>query len=300
MTERKDAVTLRLSGEKAENGIELVDLERFVRNFVGALRGFDRVRRVKPPVRGGHPKRRDEEVAAFKVVGLEPGSTVLTLEPARLEAVRDQASFEPDASSALENIHSLALSMSGQGDVDADVAEALERARTTLGSDAGAIEIALPNRLSAPTVRIDREAIERIRAERTEQRPVSRVSGRLHLIDLEPDRIGVRSPQGIDWTCEFPSPLEERVKSLIDQIVVVEGAGEQRTVRSGSMEITSIAPAYTHEQPAFSSGEPADGPDELMRSQAITGPQGLAALGDADWEDDEQGARFMEYVLGRS
>ena len=52
-------------------------------------------------------------------------------------------------------------------------------------------------------------------------------------------------------------------------------------------------------EPALFSAEFVE-PRELLESQAITGPQGLAALGDVDWEDDEEGDRFLDYVLDRS
>lgn len=125
------------------------------------------------------------------------------------------------------------------------------------------------------------------------------VSGRLHAIDLEPDEIAVRTPQGIDWTCSYPEAFEPQVKALIDEIVVVEGRGEMKAPRTGSMEIEAIRRAFDHEQPALFSAERV-GLEGLQEAQGISHPQGLGSVGDPGWRDDEAGVKFFDYLLGRA
>ena len=297
--EQRDAVTLKLTGENAERGLELSDLQQFVRHFVAALRGFDRTRRSQPAIKGGHPARRDEAVTAFRLVGFRTGSAVMALEPAAPAAEKEEALFDGEEDDpAIENVHALTDALAAGESLHADVADFLEQARRTLGRDKGAIEVSLPARLGRQPLKVDRDRIERSAGPTPDSSAVSMVSGRLHLIDTEPDRIGVRSPQGVDWTCRYEEQLEAEVKGLIDEIVIVEGRGERRTLRTGAMEISSIRRAYDYEQPALFAAESV-AVEDLGEQQAITEPQGLASLGDPDWTDDEPGDRFLDYVLGR-
>jgi hypothetical protein len=39
---------------------------------------------------------------------------------------------------------------------------------------------------------------------------------------------------------------------------------------------------------------------ELMRLQGVRGPQGLAALADPEWEDNEQSDLFLEALLEKA
>lgn len=295
-----DAVTLRLTGENAQSGIELSALQSFVGHFVTALRGFDRVGRAQPAVKGGHPDRRAEAVTAFRLVGFRKGSAVLELEPvSRAGAGDDDTLFEGEENLPLDNVTALTVALAGGRQLDAGVADALENARRALGASAGAIEISLPQRLAAAPLRLDRERIAKAREEDRSPNAPSTISGRLHAIDLEPDKIAVRSPQGIDWTCSYPEALEPQVKTLIDEIVVADGQGEMKTPRTGSMKIEAIRRAFDHEQPALFSSERV-GLEGLQETQGISRPQGLDSIGDPEWEDDEAGAKFFDYLLGRA
>lgn len=298
MEEHDDAITLRLTGENAQSGIELSALQSFVGHFVSALRGFDRVGRAQPAVKGGHPERRAEAVTAFRLVGFRRGSAVLELEPVSPAGGDDGTLFEGQANLPLDNVTALTTALAGGRRLDAGVADALESARRALGGSAGTIEISLPERLAAAPLRLDRERIAEAREEDRSPNAPSTISGRLHAIDLEPDKIAVRSPQGVDWTCSYPEALESQVKTLIDEIVVADGQGEMKTPRTGSMKIEAIRRAFDHEQPALFSSERV-GLEGLQETQGISRPQGLDSIGDPEWEDDEAGAKFFDYLLGR-
>jgi len=290
MEGHEDSVTLRLTGENAKGGIELSALQQFVGHFVGALRRFDRVGRAEPAVKGGHPERRAEAVTAFRLVQLTKGSAVLTLEPVTLEDQAGEPLFDEGDNPPLDNVQAMTAAMAAGERLDPAVADALDNARRALGGDSSAIEISLPRRLATPPFRLDRAQIERAREEDRPPSRASTISGRLHAVDLEPDKLAVRSPQGIDWTCRYPEALESQVKALIDEIVVVEGQGQQRSPRAGSMEIQTIRRAYDHDQPVLFSEEQV-GLEELREMQGAGTAQGLSSMGDPEWQDDETGAR---------
>jgi hypothetical protein len=299
MEGHEDAVTLRLTGENAKDGIELSALQQFVGHFIGALRRFDRVGRAEPAVKGGHPERRAEAVTAFRLVQLTRGSAVLTLEPVALENQGDEPLFDEGDKPPLDNVQAMATALAAGKRLDPAVADALDNARRALGGDSSAIEISLPARLATAPLKLDRDEIERAREEERPASGASAISGRLHAIDLEPDKLAVRSPQGIDWTCTYPAALQSEAKALIGEIVVVEGQGEQKSPRTGSMEIHTIRRAYDHDQPVLFSEEQVD-LQELRETQSVNTAQGLASVGDPEWQDDEAGERFFDYLLERS
>lgn len=189
---------------------------------IGALRGYDRVRRAEPARKAGHPERRSERVAAFRLVEFTTGSAVATLESAAREE-QDEALFDDQEDPAIENLGALADQLARDEALDAEVLDALDSARRALGED-GCIGLSLPGQDSALT--IDRERIELLRGQLSDDAStVGQVSGRLHLIDLEPGRIGIRTPTGVEWSCRYGEELEETVKKLIDKVVVADGEG---------------------------------------------------------------------------
>lgn len=157
------------------------------------------------------------------------GSAVLTLEPVAPGREEDEALFEGGDDLSLANVHAMVVALATGRRVDRAVADSLDSARRALGGETSAIEITLPARLEAPSLTLDQDRIERTREDNSAVSAASTVSGWLHALDLEPDRIGVRSPQGIDWTCTYPEGLEEQVKALMDEVVVVEGERELRS-----------------------------------------------------------------------
>lgn len=294
-----DAVTLRLTGEGAKDGIELSALEMFVGHFVGALRGFDRVSRARPAVKGGHPERRAEAVSAFRVVELKRGSAVLTLKPAGASHDEEGHLFEEGDDPSLGNIGAMAAALAAGQPVDPAVADALEDARRALGRESGVIEITLPPRFSGSSVTLDRERIALSRAPQSAPSDTATISGWLHAVDFAPDKIGVRTPQGVEWTCTYPEDLEAQVKAVMDEVVVISGEGQLKSPRRGSLEIRDIRRASDYDQHALFSDERIS-LDDLQESQNVHAPQGLARMGDPEWEDDDAGERFFDYLLGRS
>jgi hypothetical protein len=123
------------------------------------------------------------------------------------------------------------------------------------------------------------------------------VSGRLHLLDVEPDKLAIRTSSGVDWTCKYPEELEPTVKRLVGQIVWAEGTGKLTGTLRGTMAIARVDALDQGEQTVLFTTEPT--PEAvLLAGQDISGPQGLASLSDPEW-DDEADDSYLEALTSR-
>jgi hypothetical protein len=115
---------------------------------------------------------------------------------------------------------------------------------------------------------------------------VTSIAGFLHRLDLEPDKIGVRTTDGIEWACDYPEGLELKILDLVGRVVWATGKGRQRGPNRGTMRIETIESAEAGEQHELFTEEqiPAD---RLAAQQGIEGPQGLATLGVTEWTDED-------------
>jgi len=141
----------------------------------------------------------------------------------------------------------------------------------------------LLDRLAQPTTAAEADA-------------VTSIAGRLHLVDLEPDRVGIRTAAGVEWACRYSEELEERIKGLIDRIVWVEGCGTMTSPLRGALTIDRIE-AVESEQSALFTLIPVD-EDALLARRGIAAPQGLEALSDPEWEDDTDEA-YLAALLSK-
>jgi len=211
----------------------------------------------------------------------------------------DDSLFDAEGELAMSNLVSLVGRLETRAEIDPDVVDALGSATRSLG-DGGRIELDVLAEGARTRVSVDEallRSVERTNGGGVEE--IGHVSGRLHMIDLEPDRVGIRAPNGMEWTCHYPDDLEERIKQLVDQAVVATGSGRKVSAQRGTMALEDIAPAVEHRQDTLFTAEQVP-LAELMAQQGIAGPQGLGSLGDPEWEDDEEGRRFLEELLGRA
>jgi hypothetical protein len=294
-----DRIVLELNGSEADQGLPLANLEAFIDQIIRGLRAFDRHSRLERGLKAGHPTKRDELLTAFRVIELRAGSTTITLEP---EAPSDEdEQLFPDASTlAIANVDAFIESVGAKSPFDPDAALAISRARRALGDD-GLIRF-LHTR-GTQTVRkteIDQKVEKRLekRARRTEPRP-TRVSGRLHLIDLEPPyRVGIRASDGTEWLCRYPPDLEDRVKSLLDARVWAKGIGHITGAQRGSLEISEIQPVASGlEQTEMFTIEPVP-LEDLMLQQGRSGPTPDTALALPPELSDEEVDRYLAALLG--
>lgn len=292
MSEHTDSITLRLEGERAQRGISLSDFEAFIDSFISALRDFDRDRRGAPTRKSGHPEARAEAVAAFRLVGFREGSAVATIEPetpALDDEIEPILDVEPIQVSTLRSLLSTVEDEAAMPD---SVTDALEKAVRSAGEDGSlTVEFDARGEDGDPplAVRIDAARIERIRATHQAPEPqiVSMVSGRLHQVDFEPDKLAIRASDGVDWSCSFPEELEKQVELLVNRIVWASGEGKLQGPRRGTMALATIRAVEQGIQTRLFSGEPISD-TELAAAQGITAPQGIDALGVENWGDADE------------
>jgi hypothetical protein len=297
VTETNDSqITLTIEGARAARGVSLSDFEAFIDNFLAALRDYDRSRRGEPTRRSGKPDKRDEAVTAFRLVRFRSGSGVATIEPDRAEADQHQLSFH-DVPLALTTLHDLRDDLAAERSVPEPVVDALGKACPSVGPD-GRFTIELAD-VPEPRLVVDSDLLDRVGGgdrERPDEE-IRRVSGRLHRLDIEPDRLGIRTANGAEWSCQYPEELEQRVISLVDHIVWVEGSGKLASPLRGSMSIERIEPVDEADQTALFTPAPVS-EDELLARQGITAPQGIDALSDPEWDDDADDA-YLAALLSK-
>lgn len=294
MTEPSDnQITLTIKGARAERGVSLSDFESFIENFLAALRDYDRAGRGEPTRKSGHPDRRAEAVTAFRLVGFQTGSGVATIEPELVSADDDQLPVD-DVPLSLATLRALADDLAAGRSVPEPVFDALSKTCRSVGAD-GSFAIEIGDTATGPII-VDSGLLDRVALAHdvTEDQEVRSVSGRLHLLDLEPDRLAIRTASGVEWSCRYPEALEERVKSLLDRIVWVAGSGRLTSPLRGTMTIVRIEPVDV-EQSALFTTAPVD-EDELLARQGIAGPQGLEAMSDPEWDDETDDAYLAALV----
>ena len=283
-------ITLRLEGARARRGVTLSDFETFIDSFIAALRDFDRDRRGAPTRKSGHPEARAEAVTAFRLVAFREGSGIATIEPDMPDTGELDAPLLETEPVQVANLCALASAIEHEETLPDSVTEALEKALRSAGDDGTlAIEFSPQHGRTEPwQVAIDLPRLERIRTQERAPAPrtVSSISGRLHQVDFEPDRLAIRASDGVDWVCSFPAELEEQVATLVNQVVWARGTGVQQAPRRGTMTLNAIDIVEHGTQTSLFTTAPI-ALDELAATQGITGPQGLDALGASEWTKDD-------------
>ncbi len=295
-TNKRTQITLTLEGSRAEHGVSLSDFESFIEGFLTALRGFDCEGRGVSARKSGHPERRDEAVTAFRLVRFEPGSGIATIEPGSLASSDDEQLPFDDIPLAVENLRALVDKVEDGTEISEAVSDALSKACRTLGSD-GSIRIDFPNHIRTQPGAINLPKLGRLGGvPRAETEEAQTVSGRLHLLDVEPDKLAIRTSSDMDWICSYPEQLETSITRLVGQIVWAQGSGHLTSPQRGTMTIERIEPAGQADQSPLFTVKPISDAD-LLISQGIRGPQGLGDLADPEW-DDETDSAYLAALTG--
>lgn len=297
MTQTSDnEITLTIRGARAERGVSLSDLESFIENFLAALRDYDRAGRGEPTRKSGHPDKRAAAVTSFRLVRFQTGSGIATLEPDQSASDEEQLPVD-DVPLSLATLRDLVSDLASEKSVPEPVVDALGKACRSVGAD-GTFAIAMADATESRLV-VDTDLLDRVT--RAGSKPIDEtvrsVSGRLHLLDLEPDRLGIRTANGAEWSCRYPEELEERAKRLLDRIVWVEGTGRLTSPLRGSMAIERIDAVDDVEQSALFTVVPVEDSDLLAR-QGIAAPQGLDAFSDPQWDDETDDA-YLTALLSK-
>jgi hypothetical protein len=294
---QQDRIVLELTGSEAVHGLALSNFAAFIDDFRRALRDFDRQRRAEPTGRGGHPTTREDLVTAFRLVSFKAGSAIVELEPiAPPVEDADQAAIEGAELLPLETLRAFMETIEREEPLDPAVTQSVAGARRALGPD-GKIGIAVGNR-TGPKRRIviDEERVELLerRARRFAPRRM-RISGRLHMIDVEPDRVAIRAADGIDWVCRYPEAMEMKVKALVDANVWAQGFGQLASASRGNLTLDRLEPAAEFEQTPLFTFERIP-LEDLLEEQGIRSPQGALSIVPPDVSDEELDA-FLDAVL---
>jgi hypothetical protein len=297
-----DRIILELTGSAAQHGIALTSFESFVEHFRRALIDFDRAGRAERTKRGGHLTTREEQLVAFRLVGLRPGSAIVEMEPIAPEDEAEQQAL-PSELLALANLRGLVEAVeSASAEVEPDVTESLGAARRALGTD-GAIAVVFgsSNRKRQPKrVVIDERRVEDLAARRPRRRrTANRITGWLHMVDFEdPPKVGVRTSAGVEWICRYDDELEPVVLGLLKRNVWAKGHGVLTSSRRGEFTIEEIDAVDEYVQSELFEQERRP-LEELRAEQDVGTPQGWNVFADPEWDDeDEASARFLETVLG--
>lgn len=289
MNEDPKPITLRLEGARAKRGVSLSDFETFIDSFLAALRDFDRDQRGAPTKKSGHPEARAAAVTSFRLVGFRQGSGIATIEPEVTQPEDGAARMLDTEPVQMINLRALLSSLDREEPLPDSVIDPLEKAVKSAGDD-GVLSVEVPNREGraedCPPITIDTQRIARIRAatQTTPPRLVTSISGRLHQVDFEPDKLAIRASDGVDWACTYPEELENQVEALVNKFVWATGSGALQSPRRGSMKLAEIRAVEEGIQAGLFSGEPVSESD-LAARQGITAPQGLEALGAAEWTE---------------
>lgn len=297
MTEHNDnEITLTIRGARAQRGVSLSDFESFIDSFLAALRDYDRAGRGEQTRKSGHPDKRAEAVTAFRLVGFQTGSGIATIEP-EAPTTDDEQIAVHDVPLSLMTLRDLVTDLGSETRLAEPVVEALSKACRAVGQD-GAFVVDM-GATSKPPLVVDSDLLGRIASaggDRSEGN-IPSVSGRLHMLDLEPDRLGIRTARGVEWSCRYPEQLEQRAKSLLDRVVWAEGIGRLTSPLRGSMTIERIEPVDELDQSALFTTEPVD-EKHLLVQQGIAAPQGLDALSDPEWDEETDDA-YLAALLSK-
>lgn len=295
-------VIVDMHGARAREGVDIDALENFLAFFRGALREFSRANQGAIARKGGRPFAREVASSAFRLVEFRIGSGIATLAPS-LPATADTDDLPLDDTGEplpVTTLRGLLGALEADDRLPELVVEALGSARKAIGED-GSFGVKVTGRRQAPRVVIDENRMSQL--QHPEPAPTDAntvdVTGRLHMIEVNPPnrRVGILAPDGVDWTCTYPDRLHPLVTNLVERLVRITGTGRRMTATTGRLVIDRLEPIAEHVQDALFTVETV--PEEQLRAeQSIAEPQGLGALVDEEWSDDDESRRFLEATLG--
>lgn len=291
-------ITLTLEGQRAVRGVALDAFDGFIEHFIGALRYHYRASRAEVIKKTGRPHAEDQLVTAFRLVEFRTGSGVAVLEPPlSADGVQGMPETFADVPTlAWANVSDLLDAMDSGRQLEEPVVRELELATRSLG-DGGCFSIEYRAPGVVRTRRLDDGLLTELRAPLCEERPQAQtITGLLHAIDLEPDKVGIRTPSGVDWTCRYPEVLEREVLAVLGSRVWAQGCGQLQSSRSGSLELEKIRAVNEFEQTELFTG-PAVPLGELIEQQGVDGAQGISSLVDPDWAPGHDYDLFLEALI---
>lgn len=276
MAESPLQITLKLEGRRAKKGVALDAFEAFIEHFISALRYHYRASKAEVIKKTGRPFAEDQLVTAFRLVSFRTGSGIAVLEPPIAEADSQDVpeAFGELPTLAWANVSDLLDAMDVGRQLEEPVVRELESATRSLG-EKGRFSIEYRAQGKVRTRQVTDDYLSELLAPRCDAgQQTHTITGLLHAIDLEPDKVGIRTASGIDWTCRYPEELEREALALLASRVWAQGCGELVSARSGSLDLVSIRAVPEYEQTELFTG-PSVPLQALIELQGVRHPQGL-------------------------
>lgn len=222
-------VQIHLEGENVGEGeIGLDALAGFIDGFQATLRRLVQLRLGKPPAVGRLPEQL-RQALDLRLVGFGKGSATLLVRPGA------EDTWGSPGASAMEELGRRVADPESQW--DEGTTEALEQARRSLGKG-GRFTV----QGEGMRANVDEKVIARLRSRAAQVMPEvgeRTVIGWLHMADVQPNEVVVKTAHGVEWRCHFPPEMKPRIIELLDQVVVVEGPGRAKD-RTGELTIERI------------------------------------------------------------
>lgn len=298
MDAKPGQIILRLHGSKAVEGVELDGLEGFIENFRRALREYERSIAGGPEEAGrsGNPGVRSRLATGLRLVAFETGSGVAALEALPMDP-SEQDELMGEEPQSLHYLRQMFERTSNGDGLTAPVIDALEKARKALGAD-GSYSAEAPAD-GFDEIVITESSIDELRRVEVEAVAAARdytVIGRLHLIETEsPPRIEIRTTDGLNWHCTIEADAKPAMLSMLESLVRAHGVGTITSPTRGEIHLDGIEPIPEIEQTELFTQERV--PEARLEARhGIDGPQGLGALMDAEWVDDDAAREFLSIV----
>lgn len=292
-------VVLDLHGARASKGVDIDALEVFLTHFRSALREYARAGAGSIARKGGRPYARETAASAFRLVAFRIGSGIATLAPSLPTDADDLVLNDAGQALAVITLRGLLSAVDAEEKLPDPVVEALGSARRAMGDD-GSFGVEVTGDVVVPRVLFDEERIARLQSPEPDSTESDQsLTGRLHMIEADPPnrRVGVRAQDGVDWTCTYPDHLHPVVTKLIEGLVRITGTGRRMTAGTGRLHIDALDPIPEHAQDVLFTFDTIPAA-QLRAEQELERPQGLDALVDNEWTDDDESRLFLEVTLG--
>lgn len=225
-------VQIHLEGENVGEGEVRFDaLAGFIEGFQATLRRLVQLRAGKRPASGRLPEQLRQAVD-IRLVGFGKGSATLLVKPGTEDV------WGSPAAAALEELGRRIEEP--KSDWDEGTTDALEQARRSLGKT-GRFTV----QGEGVRVSVDETVMSRLRERASRSgNGMTRhtVIGWLHMADLQPNEVIVKTALGVEWRCRFASEMKPRILDLLDHVVIAEGPGTLRD-RTGELTIEEIRPS---------------------------------------------------------
>lgn len=216
-------------------GVDIPKLARLLMDLSAAFYAIARAKKGKAGPRPGRRALAEEELAAFRLLRVEPGSATIELAPPPTDGQGKLPLFdEPTAEDVAFEFYREIESIDA-GEPTAEDRLDLRRQVRVVIDDAGQIgsraEVVYRPRTERPGIlpgRVLKTSFRTVDLPEPEPLPRSvrtrHVSGHTYMVDVEPgrERLRVKLPDGRDMTLDVDADLASKMSDALDRVVDIE------------------------------------------------------------------------------